>query len=234
MRRAVLFDLDGTLVDTLPDISDVMNAALAERGFPPLAPAEYRSRVGWGSRELSRLCLPEDRRTDQEIRFLDLEFRRRYEAAPVVRSAPYPGIPEALAYLENRGVSLSILSNKPDEAVAPLLSALFPEIRFFRALGVREGAPRKPDPAGALRIARDLGLPPGRVFFVGDSAVDMRTARNAEMVPIGVAWRYREVSELRAEGAARILERTADLADLAAEDGSDPRKFPGPRESTIL
>lgn len=211
MTSAPLFDLDGTLVDTLPDIASVMNAALKGRGFPPLPAEAYRARVGWGSRELCRLSLPEDSRTEEEIRRIDAEFRRRYEEAPAVRSAPFPGIPELLAELQARGIPLSILSNKPDEAVAPLLEALFPGIRFFRALGAAEGRPHKPDPAAALGIARDLGLPPGRVFLVGDSGVDMRTARNAGMVPIGVAWGYRAVPELEAEGAARIARSPEDL-----------------------
>ncbi|HRZ90625.1 MAG TPA: HAD family hydrolase [Spirochaetia bacterium] len=217
MPPALIFDLDGTLVDTLPDIAAAMNAALETRGFPTLPRDAYRSRVGWGSRELSRLCLPEARGTDEEIRFLDREFRRRYEAAPAVRSVPFPEIPAALAELQDRGIHLSILTNKPEEAVQPLLAALFPDIRFFRTLGAADGRPRKPDPAAALGIARDLGVPPEGVYFVGDSAVDMRTARNAGMVPIGVAWGYRDVPELEAEGAARILRSPRDLLAILSE-----------------
>mgnify|MGYP000934329860 CR=1 FL=1 len=211
MTSAPIFDLDGTLVDTLPDIASVMNAVLVGRGFPPLPTEAYRSRVGWGSRELSRLSLPEGSRTEEEVRRIETEFRVRYEAAPVVWSAPFPGIPELLAELQSRGVPLSILSNKPDGAVVPLLAALFPDIRFFRALGAAVGRPHKPDPAAALGIARDLGLPPERVFFVGDSGVDMRTARNAGMVPIGVDWGYRAVTELEAEGAVAVARSPEDL-----------------------
>lgn len=211
MPPALIFDLDGTLVDTLPDIASAMNAALESRGYPTLPASAYRSRVGWGSRELSRLCLPEDRRTEEAIRLLEREFRRRYEAAPAVRSVPFPGISETLAELQRRGISLSILTNKPGKAVEPLLAALLPDIRFFRALGAEEGRPHKPDPAAALGIARDLGVPPDRVLFVGDSGVDMRTARNAGMMPIGVAWGYRDVPELEAEGAELILRAPQDL-----------------------
>lgn len=217
MPRAYIFDLDGTLVDTLPDIAAAMNAALAARGWPLLSGEAYRSRVGWGSLELARLSLPEDRRTDEEIRLLDLRFRSLYKAAPVVRSVPFPGIPETLAELQNRGIPLSVLTNKPDEAVAPLLDALFPDIRFFRALGADDNRPRKPDPALARVIARDLGLSPDQVLFVGDSAVDMKTARNAGMVPIGVSWGYREVAELEEAGAARIVRSPDDLLAIVSE-----------------
>jgi phosphoglycolate phosphatase len=214
---ALIFDLDGTLVDTLQDIAAAMNAALESRGCPPLPPDSYRSRVGWGSRELSRLCLPEGSVTEEEVRRLEREFRWRYEAAPAVRSVPFPGIPEALEELQGRGIPLSILTNKPDETVKPLLAALLPDIRFFRALGAVDGRPRKPDPTAALGIARDLGVPPGRIFFVGDSGVDMRTARNAGMVPIGVAWGYRDVPELESEGAERILRSPRDLLAIQSE-----------------
>ena len=234
MYRAVLFDLDGTLVDTLPDITALMNAALEFLGYPALPREQYRSRVGWGSLELARLSLPEDSRFEVEVSALDSEFRKRYEAAPALLSAPYEGILESLAELEKRGIPLSILSNKPDKIMRPVLDLMLPDIRFFRALGVREGEPHKPDPASALEIARDLGLPPGDFLFVGDSAVDMKTARNAGMTPVGVAWGYRDPAELRAEGAVRVLERPSELIKPRGRPRIGVLISLGPLESVIL
>ncbi len=215
MKKAVLFDLDGTLVDSLPDIAAVMNAVLGDLGFPGHAPEEYKAFVGWGSRELARLALPERERTEERISAAEADMKRRYEAEPVARSRPYPGIPQALAALKRRGYSLAVLSNKPDAIVRPVVRMLFPGIRFSFVSGARDGVPHKPDPSAALEAARALGAESADCFFVGDSDVDMRTARNAGMVPVGVSWGYRGVEELKAAGASRVLDRPEDLAGLS-------------------
>lgn len=223
MSKALIFDLDGTLVDTLEDITFCMNAVLSNLGFPSHSAKEYRAWVGWGSRELCRLSLPEESRTEDRIRTVDADLKKVYAADPVARSRPYPGIPEALQSLADRGVRLSVLSNKPDDITRLVLERLFPTIRFFRAFGARDGVPHKPDPAAALAIARDLAQAPGDCLFVGDSDVDMETAVRAGMVPIAVSWGYRDVGKLRAAGAARVLDKPSDLPALAGVDGPNAR-----------
>jgi len=214
MRKAILFDLDGTLVDTLPDVTAVMNMVLAEQGFPPHTAEEVRCFMGWGSRELSRLSLPLKARTEMYIIATDEGMKKRYAADPVAHSKPYPGLTEALIALSGRGVSLTVLSNKPDPLVHLVMDNLFPEIHFAIVYGAREGVPHKPDPAAALAIAQKLSMAPEDCLFVGDSDVDMQTALNAGMAPIAVSWGYRDVDELRAAGAVGVLDRPADLLNL--------------------
>ena len=214
MRKAVLFDLDGTLVDTIPDIAAVMNAVLEELGFPPHPQKEYLAFVGWGSRELSRLSLPESARTEENIRAADRGMKTLYAKNPVARSRPYPGIKDALGALNRHGIGLAVLSNKPDELTQAVIEKLFPDIPFAVVRGGRDGVPNKPDPTSALAIARELSVDPQDCFFVGDSDVDMRTAVNARMIPTAVSWGYRGVDELKAAGAARVLMRPEELLGL--------------------
>jgi len=214
MRKAILFDLDGTLVDTLPDIAAIMNAVLAEQGFPIRATEDYRGFLGWGSRELSRRSLPPQARTEMYIAATDAGMRKRYAAEPVRHSRPYPGVTETLQALNGRGFDLAVLSNKPDPLVRLVLERLFPGIPFAVMYGAREGVPHKPDPAAALAIARKLAAEPEDCLFVGDSEVDMQTALNAGMTAVAVSWGYRDAAALRDAGASHILDRPADLLDL--------------------
>ncbi|MBU1228946.1 MAG: HAD family hydrolase [Proteobacteria bacterium] len=212
--RALIFDLDGTLLDTLQDLADSGNAALAELGLPEHPADAYRLFVGLGVAELVRRMLPEGRRDEATIRragaLLMEEYTRRWN----VMTRPYPGIPELLEALRASGLPLCILSNKPQDFTELTVREFFPGFPFAHVRGARPEVPNKPHPAGALALAQELGLAPGAMAFVGDSATDMKTARWAGMLPVGVLWGFRDRAELTEGGALRLLASPADLLPL--------------------
>ncbi|MCP3139802.1 HAD family hydrolase [Pyxidicoccus xibeiensis] len=205
--RAVVFDLDGTLVDSLGDIADAMNHALAHHGLPTHPEPAYLRFVGEGVKELVRRAVPAGR--DDLLEPVLATYRARYDTHLFDRTAPYPGVVEVLAALAEDGVRLGVLSNKSDGFVKRLVERLLPGVRFDAVYGERPGVPRKPDPTAALALAAELGAQPGVCGFVGDTSIDMDTARAAGMYGVGVTWGFRDVSELRAHGA-RAVATTAD------------------------
>lgn len=209
--EALIFDLDGTLVDTLDDIADALNRVLRARGFPVLPRAAVRAMIGEGAANLVRAALPPTAR-DLGAAVLD-EFRRDYFANLLVRSVPYPGVAALLGELARRGIPMCVLSNKPHAPTRALMAALFAEIRFVEVAGQRPARPIKPDPAVALELAEVMGAAPARCGFVGDSGVDMRTARGAGMLGIGVTWGFRESAELLEHGAAVLIDAPGQLLD---------------------
>ena len=211
---AVIFDLDGTLLDTLEDLADSMNAALARQGFAPRASSDYRLLVGEGMRVLCERVLPEDERNEATIEGLMEAMRSEYGRGWAHKSRPYKGIPELLDALTSRGLPLAVLSNKPHDFTQEMVKAFLGRWSFTRVCGLRPGFPRKPDPIGALQIARALGVEPGRVVFVGDTNVDMCTAVNAGMLPVGVLWGFRGREELVGSGARLLVGCPADLLAL--------------------
>lgn len=210
--RAFLFDLDGTLTDTLDDIADAMNHVLRDRGLPTHDREGYRHFVGWGVDVLARRALPEPER--HRVREVVRAFRSRYGAHMFDRTAPYPGIPEVLKTLAGRSVPMAVLSNKPDDATGEVVRRLFPEAPFRAVQGHREGMPLKPDPAPALAMAESLDAPPEAIAFVGDTEVDMDTANAAGMVAVGALWGFRDGDELEAHGARHLLAHPRELLDL--------------------
>jgi phosphoglycolate phosphatase len=212
--RAIIFDLDGTLLDTLADLADSGNAALATLGLPPHPQDAYRYFVGLGIEELVRRMLPEDRRdpaTLQEAGALTAsEYKRRWQD----KTRPYDGVPEMLTGLRQRGLPVSVLSNKPQHYTDLTVDAFFPGRPFLHVRGARPEVPNKPHPAGALALARELSLAPGSIVFVGDTATDMKTARGAGMLPVGALWGFRDEAELRENGALRLIARPTDLLTL--------------------
>ena len=212
--RAVIFDLDGTLLDSLEDLADSMNAVLARQQFPVHAVDRYRYFVGDGISELVKRVLPEQLRTDslvaENIRWMSVEYEARWNK----KTRPYPGIVELLAALTDAGLRMAVLSNKPDSFTKIMVPALLPGWNFEPILGARPGVPVKPDPQAALEIAGQLVVPPHEILYLGDTATDMRTANAAGMMAIGVAWGFRPIEELQQHGAQRIIHYPTDLLPL--------------------
>jgi phosphoglycolate phosphatase len=209
--RAVLFDLDGTLLDSLADIGASMNAALAEHGFPEHPIAAYKSMVGDGVTVLARRALPETQCDEQTIAACVHAMRRVYALRWHVETRAYEGIHALIDELRRRGLLLAVLSNKPHDFTRAVVEHYFGLSRFTSVVGERAGIPAKPDPSSALTIAREAGVAPGEVLYVGDTDTDMRTAVAAGMLPIGAAWGFRPVEELAASGARAIAATPADV-----------------------
>ena len=208
MIRGVLFDLDGTLVNTLEDIACAMNHALREYGLREYPLDEYRYLVGNGAAVLSRRAVAQ--RQDMAGR-VHAAYQAYYETHRDVKSRPYQGIPELLRALKARGLKTMVLSNKPDADTRGVISTYFGEGLFDLVRGQREGVPVKPDPGAALEMAGELGLKPEEVLYLGDTSVDMNCAVRAGMCPVGVLWGFREAEELRASGAACLIREPGEL-----------------------
>ena len=214
--EAVLFDLDGTLLDTLRDLAEAMNAVLADHRFPEHPVAAYRLFVGDGMEELVRRVLPRERRDPETVAACLSAMRREYGKRWMKNSRPFDGVPELLDALVERGMRLSVLSNKPDDFTKTMVAALVPRWRFAPVLGVRPGGPRKPDPAGALAIARALAVPPDHFLYLGDTGIDMRTATAAGMYPVGALWGFRTAEELKSGGAKTLIGKPEELLAILA------------------
>jgi phosphoglycolate phosphatase len=208
---AIVFDLDGTLLDTLTDIAQAANRVLVQRGQAAHDVDAYRLFVGEGVRVLFERALPPSACSDELLAACAEDFRQAYAQCWNVQTRPYDGIEDLLAALVSRGVRLAVLSNKPDEFTKACVREYFFRFPFEAVLGQREGVPRKPDPAGAHEIAALLDVAPERMLYVGDTAVDMRTALAAGMFPVGVSWGFRPRSELLAGGAQALIDRPEEL-----------------------
>ena len=207
--QAVLFDLDGTLLDTLGDIGGTLNHVLQENGYPPRTMAEYRTFVGNGARRLTKDALPPGT-ADDEVERIYLEYRDYYRDHPCSVSVPYPGIPELLEQLRLRGVSVAVVSNKPEVTAQKLTDRFFPGVLTVGDDGVH---PRKPAPDNVFRALEQLGVSPEEALYVGDSEVDAATARNAGMDAAIVGWGYRDRDFLLTHGAAEVLESFDQLLE---------------------
>ena len=212
--QAVVFDLDGTLVDSIEDIGTAMNAVLEGRGLPPHPWLDYREMLGWGMRRLVTLALPDSRRDPTTVDDALAAMRAEYGRHPLVRTRPYDGIPDLLAELVRRGIPAAVLSNKPDAMTQPIVKGLFPGTPFRFVQGERPGVPRKPDPSTSLALCAGMGRAPGEVLFLGDSEVDMETARRAGMASGAALWGYRGAKDLRRAGAGALLSHPMAVLDL--------------------
>lgn len=210
-RQAVLFDLDGTLVDSLADIGESMNFVLSERGLPEHCLSDYRGFVGDGMAMLARRALPADQRTDEVVDACVTRMLEVYSARVTLKTRPYDGIPELLDGLAARGIDLAVLSNKPQRPTSEIVGKLLGRWTFAAVFGQRQGVPRKPDPAAAIEIAGKLGLAPRAILYVGDTPTDMATAVAAGMRPLGAGWGFRSEAELRAAGAPAVAGHPLDV-----------------------
>ena len=212
--KAILFDVDGTLLNTLEDLGDAVNRVLAGKGFPTHKLDTYRYFIGDGSAMLITRALPEEKRNDDTIRSCIEMFIEDYGRNWNVRTKPYDGVTEMLDALMARGLKIAALSNKPHEFTKRCVSDLLPNWTFEVVLGYRDAVPLKPDPASALEVAKRLNIPPVDFLFLGDSAVDMKTAIAAGMYPVGVLWGYRSIEELQENGAQALIERPLEILNL--------------------
>lgn len=220
--KAVIFDLDGTLLDTIVDIAQATNRVMASRGLGPFTIGETKLLVGDGIEEMVRRSFSlrgVPSLTEAEVRAIVEDYRREYQACWRENSRPFDGVPEMLAELARRGTKTAVLSNKSDLYTARMTDALLAEHRFEIVRGALPGVPLKPDPAAALAIAAGLGVAPESCAFVGDTNVDMATARAAGMLAVGALWGFRTEEELRASGAHALIAAPRELLDVLANGG---------------
>ena len=210
MTKAVLFDLDGTLTNTLTDIANAMNGALAQYGLPGWREDEYRYLVGNGAKVLAQRAVRERQELAEPVR---AAYQARYEVHCMDLTRPYAGIPELLRALNEREIPVCVLSNKPDADSRHVVAHFFPEIDFACVRGQIPGVPVKPDPSAALAIAESLAIAPADFLYLGDTAVDMTCARAAGMHPVGVLWGFREEKELVDSGAELLIREPLELLE---------------------
>jgi phosphoglycolate phosphatase len=213
-HRAILFDLDGTLLNTLEDMGNALNRVLSSQGFPPHPIDAYRYFVGDGVVMLVTRALPKDRRDKETLRSCLEAYRADYNRTWNVKTKPYDGIAEMLDALTARGLRVAVLSNKPHEFTRRCVIELLPNWNFDVVFGQRDGVPLKPDPTAALEIAHTLGILPADFLCLGDGAGDMQMAIAAGMFPLGATWGYRTAQELRASGARVLIERPIEVLGL--------------------
>ncbi len=215
--KAIIFDLDGTLLDTIEDLADSMNLVLDRRGLPVHPVEKYNYFVGDGVEQLARRALPGNRQDEETVNQVVKEMREEYKSRWDAKSCPYPGIDELLDGLAERNIRKTVLSNKPDHFTKMMVEKMLDVWSFEYVYGERQGIAIKPDPAGALEIARQLGLEPSEILYLGDTNTDMKTATAAGMYALGAAWGFRPPEELLDNGARIILDHPADLLDLIDE-----------------
>lgn len=214
MYKHIIFDLDGTLLNTLEDLAAATNWVCALHGWPAHSVEEYKYFVGNGAPKLlERVVPPGVAVTDELRRVILAEFTERYNAHKEDKTTVYAGMPEALARLKGAGLTLAVLSNKPHEAAFPVVERYYPGV-FAAVQGALPGLPVKPDPTLLHKLMEKLGASPADTLFVGDSNVDIRTAKNGGLTGCGVLWGFRTRAELETERADFIVETPEELAEL--------------------
>ena len=214
MKKLVIFDLDGTLLNTIADLGAATNYALEQCGFPTHPISAYPRFVGSGISKLLERVLPESQRNPEQVDRLRPNFFKYYGEHMADDTVPYPGIPELLQQLTQRGVKIAVASNTYQEAVEKLIGKYFPDLPWATVEGQKEGVPVKPDPSIVFDILGKCPTPKEEVLYVGDSGIDMETARRACVESAGVTWGFRPVSELRECLADNIVETTGQLLRL--------------------
>ena len=221
--KAVIFDLDGTLLDTIGDIAAAMNHALKNHGMPTHEETDYYGMVGWGLDELVRRAIRagldeqgqkiDESVIEQLVPELSEEWMAYYRSHPADKTVPYDGIEGLLTALVEANVSIGVLSNKPEELVTATVAKLLPNHYFAAVHGQSEAFPHKPEPNLLLHILDHLNLAPEEACMVGDSEIDMKTARNAGVEAVAVSWGFRSLETLREAGAEVVAHSTRELRE---------------------
>lgn len=215
MLKAFIFDLDGTLIDSLADIAASINRMLEARGYPLCQDAGiFKQMVGDGMEKLVERALPPEARTPELISICTEEYRDFYDRHWQEKTLPYAEINETLDALKALGLKIGVISNKAHRFTVPMTEHFFGAGRFDLILGQRVEVPRKPDPAGAFEAAATLGLQPQECAYVGDSGIDMQFAKSSGMLAIGVDWGFRSIEELRENGSDHIISKPGELLEI--------------------
>ena len=212
--KAVVFDLDGTLIDSATDLGNAVNRVLAVHGFPIHEIAKYRMFIGDGAETMVKRALPEQSRDDQTLQRCLGEFLEDYYQNFDVDTVLYDGIADLLDVLSEKSIKLSILTNKPYEIAVKFLDSILSGWEFGVVVGQKNGLPKKPDPAGAFLVSEKLGVSNDQIAYLGDSGIDMRTAVSAGMLPIGVLWGFRGRDELLDNGAKYLINEPLEVNNL--------------------
>jgi phosphoglycolate phosphatase len=210
-HTAIIFDLDGTLLNTIEDLTDSMNLTLSRFGFKGHDQETYKYFIGDGIEALVKRALPPENRQEELVARCVATMQAEYALRWDKKTRPYPGIPELLDALSQKGRPICILSNKPDDSTQKVVAKLLPRWSFQVVLGARPSVPKKPDPTAALEIAGLLHLTPDQILYLGDTGTDMKTALEAGMFPLGALWGFRTAQELIAHGAKALIENPSDL-----------------------
>lgn len=215
MKKLVIFDLDGTLLNTIADLAQSTNHALQSLGYPTHDTASYRFMVGNGINKLFERALPEGAKSEENVLRVRAAFIPYYNKHNADLSTPYDGIPQLLDQLQRQGLQLAVASNKYQSATEQLIAHYFPTISFCAVLGQREGIPTKPDPTIVHQILEATGIAAADVLYVGDSGVDMQTARNAGVTACGVTWGFRPRTELEQFSPQHIVDFPDEIGQIA-------------------
>ena len=214
MIKTILFDLDGTLLNTIDDLADAGNWVCAQHGWPTFTVEQFKHMVGNGIPKLIERFSPASARTPDQLAATLAEFTARYDAHKEDKTAPYSGIPELLDALKAEGIQTAVFSNKADPLCGKIIEHYFGAGSFSIVRGNRPGVPTKPDPTGVYSLMKDLGADTSSTLFVGDSDVDILTGHNAGLPAMGALWGFRGRAELTAAGADALAAVPADILDF--------------------
>ncbi len=209
--KAAIFDLDGTLLDTICDLADSMNHGLAQYGFPTLPIEHHRNAVGNGLKKYAERSIPKEKLTPELLDNFFQNVSAYYREHCMVKTKPFEGISELLAFMKEQGISVHILSNKMDGIAKKLVKKYFDNEAFGCVYGEREGVPKKPDPKAALAIAEELNISPSEILFIGDSIYDVITGNAAGMHAVAASWGYQSEERLLAENPAFLAKTPYDI-----------------------
>ncbi len=211
MKKLVIFDLDGTLLNTIADLANSTNYALKVLGYPIHEPDKYNFMVGNGINKLFERALPDGHKTEENVLRIRQEFVPYYDQHNADKSRPYPGVTELLETLQTAGMQLAVASNKYQAATEKLIARYFPNIKFTAVFGQREGIPVKPDPIIVKEILQIAKVQEEETLYVGDSGVDMQTAINAGVTSCGVTWGFRPRTELESFHPDHIVDNAEEI-----------------------